>query len=268
MLYNKPFDQTNPDAGYVNGNPATNTAGSIPCAEGLEYPQREIVNAITSAGLAPSNGDLFQLWKAMLAAAKSFVSTIFITGGRAKNWQTPGTYSWTVPAGVTVIEIELWGGGGSGAGGQQGYGGGPGGYSKGAFAVTPGQVLPIIVGAGGAPSSGDSGNYGGTTSVGALIYGNGGGPAINSSGLGGVPGTSDGGSVNVTASRGGGAAYNFNGTYGQGAGGGAPFGGAPGQVGLNANGADGVFPGGGSNGSSLAGGSSGRGGAGFVIIRY
>ena len=65
MDYNKPFDQTNPAAGYVNGNPATNTAGSIPCAEGLEFPQREIVAAITAAGLTPSNADLTQLLQAI-----------------------------------------------------------------------------------------------------------------------------------------------------------------------------------------------------------
>jgi hypothetical protein len=68
-LYNKPFDQTNTAAGYVNGNPATNTAGSIPCAEGLEYPQREIVALIAAAqamGLdAPSNADLKQMLKAV-----------------------------------------------------------------------------------------------------------------------------------------------------------------------------------------------------------
>jgi hypothetical protein len=65
MDYNKPFDQTNPAAGYVNGNPATNTAGSIPCAEGLEYPQREIVNVIKAADLVPTNGDLTQLLQAV-----------------------------------------------------------------------------------------------------------------------------------------------------------------------------------------------------------
>lgn len=69
MLYNKPFDATDPNAGYVNGNPSTSTPGSIPCAEGLEYPQREIVNVITGAGLTPSNGDLTQLLKAVQAIA-------------------------------------------------------------------------------------------------------------------------------------------------------------------------------------------------------
>lgn len=34
-------------------------------AEGIEYPQREIVNSINFAGLAPSNGNLQQLWQTM-----------------------------------------------------------------------------------------------------------------------------------------------------------------------------------------------------------
>lgn len=75
MKYNKPFDQTSPAAGYINGNPATNTAGSIPCAEGLEYPQREIVNAITAAGLTPSNDDLTQLAQAIAKIASSAGTT-------------------------------------------------------------------------------------------------------------------------------------------------------------------------------------------------
>lgn len=82
MDYNKPFDQTNPAAGYVNGNPATNTAGSIPCAEGLEYPQREIVNAITQSGQGPTNDDLTQLWKAILAGAKTTVLPYTPAGAR------------------------------------------------------------------------------------------------------------------------------------------------------------------------------------------
>lgn len=83
MLYNKPFDQTNPAAGYINGNPATNTAGSIPCAEGLEYPQREIVAVIAAAqpaGLdAPSNTDLNQ----MLQAIRSGLLNRFVGTGTA-----------------------------------------------------------------------------------------------------------------------------------------------------------------------------------------
>ena len=244
------------------------------------YPSGAIVQSTTPGRLwlntADNNttnpdGGSPQNWigLALLSDVTSTINTYQIVGGRAVTFATPGSFSWPVPTGVTIIEAEIWGAGGSGAGGIQGYGGGPGGYARGAFAVTPGQSLPIIVGPGGAPSVGDSGNYGGATSVGSFITANGGGPGINSQGLGGVPGSSSGGSVNVTASRGGGAPYPLgNNNYGQGAGGASPFGGAAGQVGINANGADGVFPGAGSGGSSLAGGVSGRGASGFVILRY
>ena len=50
MQYNGPFDQpTNPNASYVNGNPATGTQGSIPPAASIEFDQREIVNVIQVA---------------------------------------------------------------------------------------------------------------------------------------------------------------------------------------------------------------------------
>jgi hypothetical protein len=66
MQYNQPFDQPgSPNAAFVNGNPGTGTPGSIPPAAAIEYPQREIVNVITDAGITPANGDLQQLAKAV-----------------------------------------------------------------------------------------------------------------------------------------------------------------------------------------------------------
>lgn len=66
MQYNQPYDQpATPDAPYVNGNPSTGTAGSIPPAAAFEYPQREIVNIITDNGLTPSNVDLHQMSEAL-----------------------------------------------------------------------------------------------------------------------------------------------------------------------------------------------------------
>lgn len=65
MKYNAPFGAANPDAPYINGNPSIGVAGSIPPAESIEYPQREIVKAITDAGMVPDNSDLGQLSKAI-----------------------------------------------------------------------------------------------------------------------------------------------------------------------------------------------------------
>jgi hypothetical protein len=57
-----PPEVTYGDTPYINGNPATGTAGSIPPAASIEYPQREIVNLIRDAALlTPTNSDLHQL---------------------------------------------------------------------------------------------------------------------------------------------------------------------------------------------------------------
>lgn len=65
MQYNQPYGVSDPNAGYINGNPSTGTMGSIPPAASIEYPQREVVNLIADSGLIPSNSDLNQLAKAV-----------------------------------------------------------------------------------------------------------------------------------------------------------------------------------------------------------
>ena len=70
---------------------------------------------------------------------------------------TPGTYSWTAPAGVTSVCAVCIGGGGAGTRGaspsdvdQLRRGGGAGGLGwKNDISVTPGQTYTIVVGAGG-----------------------------------------------------------------------------------------------------------------------
>jgi hypothetical protein len=66
MKYTQPFGVTDPNASYINGNPATGTAGSIPPGAAIEAPQREIVNCIVQAGLAPDPANTTQLWQAIL----------------------------------------------------------------------------------------------------------------------------------------------------------------------------------------------------------
>jgi hypothetical protein len=66
MKYHQPYGVTDPNAPYINGDPSVGRAGSIPPAESIEYPQREIVALIADAGLAlPDDGDLSQLAKAV-----------------------------------------------------------------------------------------------------------------------------------------------------------------------------------------------------------
>lgn len=109
---------------------------------------------------------------------------------------TPGEYTWTVPAGVYSIRSDLVAGGGGGGGSSEvGSGGGGGGGGSGGYltdqimAVQPGQVLTIKVGMGGpgapevgrttsAPAGGDGGSSSidsGTTSLQATGGGGGGG---------------------------------------------------------------------------------------------
>ena len=77
-------------------------------------------------------------------------------------YNIPGTYTYTVPQGVTSINVTMWGGAGGGGGSQSGtyfydsrWGqyyysfGGAGGYSAGTISVTPGEKLTITVGGGG-----------------------------------------------------------------------------------------------------------------------
>ena len=65
MKYTPPFGSIDPNASYVNGDPATGTQGSIPPAAAQEQPQREILAVITAAGLTPSQSDLTQLQQAI-----------------------------------------------------------------------------------------------------------------------------------------------------------------------------------------------------------
>jgi hypothetical protein len=61
MKYNPPYGAPGSNDPYINGDPSTGTMGSIPPAASIEYPQRELVNLITAAGLTPDNADLTQL---------------------------------------------------------------------------------------------------------------------------------------------------------------------------------------------------------------
>ncbi len=74
-------------------------------------------------------------------------------------FHVPGTYTWTAPAGVTQVVVQVRGAGGSGGGGSPcccfcnnagSGGGGSGGYARALVNVSPGATYTVIVGAGGA----------------------------------------------------------------------------------------------------------------------
>src|SRR3990167_1995468 len=77
----------------------------------------------------------------------------------SQTYSTPGTYTFTVPFGVTQLKVVAVGGGGGGGSGGGGWGSGGGGgcgggVAGGAISVTPGQVGPLYVGYGGAGGNG------------------------------------------------------------------------------------------------------------------
>jgi hypothetical protein len=99
----------------------------------------------------------------------------------SQSYSTPGTYNFTVPAGVTTLLARMWGGGGGGGGGTlggtatsySGSGGNGSNYRACLIAVNPFDVISIVVGAGGIAGIGgasptDGGN-GGNSSVGSIL---------------------------------------------------------------------------------------------------
>jgi len=124
---------------------------------------------------------------------------------------TVGTNTWTVPAGVTSIEMLLVAGGGGG-GYQVGGGGGGGGVVyRAAYPVTPGANISYTIGGGGTGGSGGSAATNGQdTTFGAgaeqVVAKGGGAGANHNTGTGGYdgigqPGGSGGGGAGDSSSR-------------------------------------------------------------------
>lgn len=112
----------------------------------------------------------------------------------AIQWIAAGTYSFTVPRGVTSLNAQgIAGGGGGGSGASRGNGGGgSGGYlPTTAISVTPGEVVTVQVGSGG--NSGQSGGVTRIQCVSATYTLTGGQPgSAYTGGVGGSPNGSQG----------------------------------------------------------------------------
>ena len=72
------------------------------------------------------------------------------------NYSSSGSYTYTVPEGVSELTLQVWGA--QGGNYSSTYQGGKGGYAAGTLAVTPGDVLHVYVG--GQPSSYTTNNAG------------------------------------------------------------------------------------------------------------
>lgn len=185
---------------------------------------------------------------------------------------TTGSGSWTVPAGVTSVQVEVWGGGGGRNPNWSNYPGGGGAYSKkNTIAVTPGASIPYNVGV-----EGNNTRHGGDSwfltiatvlaKGGQTSYGSGDG-TINNIAQGGSAsaGVGDlrfsGGGTSSISGCGGGASASSTGNGGNGTSGvggsspGAGAGGAANQPG--SNNVEGGGGGGGHSGTPSLGGRSG-----------
>lgn len=201
-----------------------------------------------------------------------------LTPGPATVFTSTDTH--VVPADQWFVEAKIWGsagagGGGTNSGGTGGSGGGGGFAHATQIAVTPGETLDIVIGAGGTPGFGDgsesaaAGGGGGRTWLrrpgGAVNLieagaGGGGGGSDSSPGTGSVGGGGAGGVVAGQAGEASGASTaGAGGTQSAGGAGGSGFDqtGADGSAGVGGDGADDIGTGGGGAGGAVGGGDGG-----------
>jgi hypothetical protein len=162
---------------------------------------------------------------------------------------TGSDQSYTVPDGVTSVNVTLIGAGGGGGGIY--LAGGTGGLVSGTLAVTPGETLNVIAGRGGQPGIGSPSAYGGGGAPGTDVFN-----YTNSGGGGGRSAIQRSGADIVTAGGGGGAA---RGPSGSGGAGGGTTGGSGGYFGASGGtqSAAGTNSFGGNSGSGYSGGAGG-----------
>jgi hypothetical protein len=192
-----------------------------------------------------------------------------------QNFLSSGNFA--VPAGVTQVEVEVWGGGSgsyasTGAGVPSGGGAGGGYARKRVAGLITGQTIPVTIGAGGIAGSigGASPSAGGSSSFGTYVSATGGSlntlASVSNPQNGATPsGIGVGGDVSLAGSAG------QSGVSGQGGlGGGAPMGGAQNS---GTGGVAGTFPGGGASGCGTgANGTTPYNGAagspGLVVVKW
>ncbi len=147
-----------PDRNFSLSNADAAPSTSPACASGVG------VGGTTSATVASTVG------------GHGCVVIKYISGGVAQYETfsyTGAEQNWTVPGGVTSANFFLLGAGGGGATKALGGDGGGGGYATGSYAVTPGNVLTIIVGQRGGGDSAGPGPRGACSHT-PLKYGGGG----------------------------------------------------------------------------------------------
>ena len=117
----------------------------------------------------------YETWLKIIASGSVVVQGPGFTTSHVQTFTTPGSATWTVPAGVLAIELTCYGAGSGGGGAAQawtknsgvcynagnpvGGHGANGGKAIVVLSVKEGQVLPLTIGAGGGPGSNGSQTY-------------------------------------------------------------------------------------------------------------
>ena len=255
----------------------------------IGYPSRFVIsnfdvdktyNASVSSGSLSRSDDLITLTglasgsNQLTLNDRNIPFTVAAIDYEDQTYNTPGTYSWTAPAGITSVSVVAVGGGGSGYGGGSlgGGGGGGGGLGwKNDITVVPGQSYTVVVGSGGsggASSSGDGANsyfidtstvagFGGAGGINRLGSAEGGGYVGDGGGNGGRGGNSGqnlypggGGGAGGYSGDGGDANYSAPGSNGSGGGGGGGASGDSREYNGGGGGGVGILEGEGSNGNA------------------
>lgn len=163
-----------------------------------------ISNVTGTAGLATGVKPGYTIVKATAGALTAYAQL----NVDALVFSTPGAHTWTVPAGVTSIQVIAAGAGGAGSQTpSRGWRGGNGGVVTSTLAVLPGETLSLFVGGGGRRAIVSTGSYGGggggSTNVNAgtpnqIVAGGGGGAGAGSTHEGqGTGGDAGGNGVSV-----------------------------------------------------------------------
>lgn len=245
----------------------TITSGSLPAGLSLGTGANNgtIQGTATSFVSTTTSNFTIQASDGVNTASRAY--SITVNGPVYQSFTTTGTTNFSVPTGVSAVDVLVVAGGGSGGGsnGQDGTDGGGGGGAGGlvyatSYPVTPGGTVSVTVGAGGAGPNGygdTQGQNGGNSVFGSLTANGGGAGArnaqtANNGGSGGAGGYgSNGGETNQPGNGGHptGLGYGNNGGNPGGAPNDAPYSGAGGG-------------GAGGAGGPRAGGSAGAGGVG------
>ncbi|MCC6934683.1 MAG: hypothetical protein IT406_03305, partial [Candidatus Yanofskybacteria bacterium] len=259
--------------GVLTLAPTTRTqiTGAASISTNFEVSGYASASQVLGAGLRDCD-DVNQklLWTASGSSAGKFSCGYDQSANNVQVFTAGAAQTWTRPASVSQVYVEVWGAGGGGrtAGANAcGGGGGGGGYSAGLVTVTGNATVNVGTG-GGANTTGGNSSFAGTTTP----TGNGGSsPAAG--GAGGAGGAASGGTINITGGSGA-TVSQTDGCMG-GVGGGSPMGGAGGGAGDggSANGTNssiggtaGTVPGGGGGGGNDAAGAGGSGADGRVIV--